>query len=90
LTPPTDPVTVAIVGLGFGQQVLIPAFRGAAHCEVQLAQEDAAPEHLLLEVRGEAVIGHARCLRPEPLLNGAPFLDGPSSPTPSSGSGRRR
>jgi hypothetical protein len=48
----------------------------AAYCEVQLAQEDAAPEHLLLEVRGDAVIGHARCLRPEPLLNGVPFLDG--------------
>ena len=48
----------------------------AAYCEVQLAQEDAAPEHLSLEVRGEAVMGRARCLRPEPLLNGAPFLEG--------------
>jgi hypothetical protein len=48
----------------------------AAHCEVQLAQEDAAPEHLMLEVRNGAVMGRARYLRPEPLLNGAPFVEG--------------
>jgi hypothetical protein len=47
-----------------------------AHCEVQLLQEDAASEHLMLEVRNGAVIGQARCLRPEPLLNGAPFGSG--------------
>ena len=29
------PVAVAVVGLGFGQQVLVPAFRGSTRCEVR-------------------------------------------------------
>jgi hypothetical protein len=46
------------------------------HCELQLPPEDAAPEHLLLEVRNGIVRGTARCLRPAPALNGVRFIEG--------------
>src|SRR5262245_59600577 len=48
---------------------------GAA-CEVRLGPEDAAPEQLWLEVRGEQVFAETRAAAPPVLLDGAPFSAG--------------
>jgi hypothetical protein len=47
-----------------------------AHCDVRLAPDEAAMEHLLIEARDEQIFVEVRNLEPACRLNGAPFLGG--------------
>lgn len=48
-----------------------------AHCEIRIAAEHAAPEHLEVELTAAGPFGRALALDPPPMLNGAPFTQGP-------------
>jgi hypothetical protein len=48
-----------------------------AHCDVRLAPDEAAVEHLVVQLVGDdEVFAEAKALEPVCLLNGAPFLEG--------------
>jgi hypothetical protein len=69
---------------GAPRQLLVDAERAlvgsGAACEVRLAPEDAAPEQLWLEARGEHVFAETRAAAPPVLLDGAPFAAGRLAP----------
>ncbi len=49
----------------------------AAHCEVRLPIDQAAGEHVVLLRHGDAVTAQARCTKPAPTIDGAPFTKAP-------------
>lgn len=53
-----------------------------AHCDVRLAPDEAAIEHLVVQLVGDdEVIAESKAMDPVCLLNGAPFLEGRLLPT---------
>lgn len=48
----------------------------AAHCDVRLGPDRVAPEQLMFELRNGAVFAQLRAIRPQVLLNHAPFHNG--------------
>lgn len=53
-----------------------------AHCDVRLAPDEAAIEHLVVQlVGGDEVLAETKAMEPVCLLNGAPFLEGRLLPT---------
>ncbi len=48
----------------------------AAHCEVRLPIESAAPEHVELTVSGGRIFARARAFEPAPTIGGSPFVQG--------------
>lgn len=47
-----------------------------SHCEIRLEAEDAAVEHICVQVRAGVVLAQARCMNPPVLLNGSPLVEG--------------
>jgi hypothetical protein len=53
-----------------------------AHCDVRLAPDEAAIEHLVVQLVGDdEVFAESKAVEPMCLLNGAPFLEGRLLPT---------
>ena len=52
-----------------------------AHCDVRLAPDEAAVEHMLVQLVDDDVMAETKALEPVCLLNGAPFLEGRLVPT---------
>src|SRR5687767_6807232 len=69
---------------GRNEQLTVDATRAlvgsAAHCEIRLAVEDAAPEHLLVVSDGIKAFGETCPMQSPPLVDGTPLLRGEIAP----------
>jgi hypothetical protein len=70
-----------------GERALIGS---AAHCEVRLPMDQAAYEHLLIEVSGGTVRAEARAEHPPATINGMPLTTSTVAPDAALGAGNVR
>ena len=78
---------------GHGEQINVEADRAligsGAHCDIRLPVEEAAVEHVLVEVgAANTVFARALYFEPPPTMNGIPFTQAPLPPESILGVGR--